>query len=267
MPNNLVSSVARSTADIEDVATEALADLIKEAGGPAVLVEPRGYHHLGLIILDAVFSLRADYDTVVLPLLKRYCDAAPGISWPPPVHAGSIEHTAQDLLDFLASQTVETRLDLLNRQIAPGTNRGREGSVTKVDAAMRLAAVLVKRHNISTREQFVAAAVDSSVKRSALDIRGVGQACWRYLLNLSGVEKSKPDTMILRWLKNEAGSTLPPDEAAELIEKVARRLQQQGLAVTVRQVDHLIWRKASGRSLTDTIPGTPEVSHRPGIIS
>lgn len=240
----------------EDLATGALSALIEEAGGHALLIQPRGYQHLGLILLDAVFSLRANYDTVVLPLLKRYCDAAPGIAWPPPDTAGSTEHTAQDLLDFLSSLTAKARHDLLNRQIAPGTDRSREGSVTKVDVVMQLASVLVKRHSISTREQFVAVAVDSSVKRSALEIRGAGQACWRYLLNLSGVEKSKPDTMILKWLMVETGSSLPPDEAAELIEKATRRLQQQGMPITVRQADHLIWRKASGRELTHRIAGT-----------
>ncbi len=70
------------------------------------------------------------------------------------------------------------------------------------------------------------------------------------MLSLSGVEISKPDTMILRWLREVTGEASTPTDAGALIEMATARLQAGGMDVTVRQVDHLVWRKASGRPLT-----------------
>lgn len=69
------------------------------------------------------------------------------------------------------------------------------------------------------------------------------------MLNLSAVEVSKPDTMVLRWLRDVIGNNLDDVAGAALIEGTTEQLQDEGLPVTVRQIDHLVWRKASGRPL------------------
>jgi len=231
----------------------ALKELLSAEGGPEGLHTPRGYRHMGLIILDAVFSLQANYDAIVVPLLQRYCEAEPNLLWSTKDSDAGPEHTAQDLLDFLASLDGENRLSLLNRQITPGTARSRSGPVLKADAVIRIAETLVSQ-GISTRDEF-RHAVESDIEKSVGSVEqavcavpGIGIACWRYLLNLSGAQAVKPDTMILRWLEKTLGERPFPKAAARLIEDATAQLQDEGMDVTVRQMDHLIWRTESGRA-------------------
>lgn len=226
-----------------------ISDLVGEAGGVDRLATPRGWSHMGLVIVDAVFSLQAPYDSVVKPLLARYCGAAPGISWVG-INAQTPEHDAEDLVDFLGAKTLEQRYGVLNRQIAPGTARGHRVGIPKADTVVAVARVMVD-HGSTTRDGFVLSATrDSSLEKAVRKVPGVGYACWTYMLSLSGVEVSKPDTMILRWLREVTGEASTPTDAGALIEIATARLQAGGMDVTVRQVDHLVWRKASGRPLT-----------------
>jgi len=230
----------------------ALKKLISDEGGPDALDTPRGYRHLGISILDAVFSLQANYDTTVVPLLQRYCEAAPSLSWPTRDDISGPEHTAQDLLDLLGTLDNKSRFNLLNRQIAPGTSRSKRGPMLKADAVIRVAEVLVSQ-GVFTRDEFTQV-TDSdneksskSLEKSVCATPGIGVACWRYLLNLSGTQAVKPDTMILRWMAKTLGERPSPKAAAQLIEDATVRLRKDGVDVTVRQIDHLIWRTESGR--------------------
>lgn len=231
----------------------ALASLITEAGGPDRVITPRGWRHMGLVIIDAVFSLQARYDATVRPMLARYCDAAPGLSWDEVNESSLPEHDAQHLLEFLGPMPLEQRYAILNRQLAPGTARGRSGGRPKAEVVTEVAETLVRR-DAFTRQDFAAlASDDTTLEWDVRKVTGVGLACWKYMLNLSGAEVSKPDTMVLRWLTGITGNVaISALDAATLIESATRNLDEQGVHVTVRQVDHLVWRKASGRPLTDT---------------
>mgnify|MGYP003388839756 CR=1 len=66
-------------AELVDLAPARL-ELIELAWGPESLDVPRGEPHLGLAIIDAILSLRAHFESVGVPLINRYCDAAQGIS-------------------------------------------------------------------------------------------------------------------------------------------------------------------------------------------
>lgn len=229
-----------------------LENLIHEAGGPASLITPRGWPHLGLVIVDATFSLRSNYDTVVQPLLKRYC-AAVGLAWENAGNSSATEHDATALVDALESWSRNRQHQILNKQIGPGTaNRGRPG-VRKVDIAIQVARTL-QTHRADTVARFAAAAqTNPDIKNDIMGVAGVSTAFWKYLLNLSGVEAVKPDTMVLRWLHQVVGEPVNAAHGASLIEDATRHLQVRWPHLTIRQVDHLVWRKASGRSLTDVI--------------
>jgi len=236
-------------ADHLDATTSAIEALIAEAGGVDRLITPRGWPHLGLVIVDAVFSLQADYDSVVKPLLEHYCDAAPDITWatasvPPPP-----EHDARHLHEFLEPMTLEERCNLLTSHVGPGTAKGGRAGYRKAQIVVDVARILVDNQAVS-RANFAAAAVaNPGLEWKVRRVPGVGVACWKYMLNLSGVEVSKPDTMVRRWLRDVIGVTPDAVAGTALIEDATERLQDDGMNVTVRQVDHLVWRKASGRPL------------------
>lgn len=203
-----------------------------------------------LVIIDAVYSLRADYDTVVTPLLKRYCDAAPDLNWSTAGSATGSEHDVQRLIQFLEPMPLDDRCNILNRHIGPGTARHGSPGVLKAEIVVQVAHVL-GQHRVVSRIDFInAVTADPQLEWAVRSIPGVGFACWKYMLNLSGAEVSKPDTMVLRWLKETLGTTPNTEVAASLIENATKQLQADDkLPVTVRQIDHLIWRKASKRTL------------------
>jgi len=237
-----------TTAEQLETTHNALVQLIDEAGGPDRLITPRGWRHMGLVIIDAVFSLQADYDSIVMPMLKRYCDAAPGLSWSTVNDSALPEHDARKLIDFLEPMSLERRYEIFNRQIGPGTaKRGGPGK-PKAEIVVEVAQAL---GNATTYTTFVEeASSNHELKWKVLEVPGVGFACWKYMLNLSGAEVTKPDTMVLRWLERVVGAIPSPSDGAALIEGATKRLQEDGMNVTVRQIDQLVWRKESGRVLT-----------------
>jgi hypothetical protein len=239
------SAMAR---DLDETVTT-LESLIADAGGVDRLITPRGWPHLGLVIIDAVFSLQAKYDTVVKPILKNYCDNAPGITWESASTPLQPEHDAQSLLNFFGSKALEERCDILTWNVGPGTAKnGREG-YRKADIVVDIANNLV-RSGVVTRADFLrVSTTDPSLEWVVREVPGVGFACWKYMLNLSGVEVSKPDTMVLRWLGDVLGVEPSQKAGAALIENATAVLQARGIPVTVRQVDHLVWRKVTGRPL------------------
>lgn len=215
--------------------------LIDDAGGVTHLTTPRGYPHLGLAILDSMFSLRARYDTVVVPILMRYCEANDAISWVQRFESIQPEHGAQALLDFLGPMTTDERCAVLSKHVAPGT------SVPKADVCVQIAEVLVANGVKTHTELGTVLAEQPGLKWDVRKISGVGEAAWRYLLNLSSIEKVKPDVMMIRWVQDQLGRSVGQAEAADLVETATGMLQSGGLDVSVRTVDHLIWRTQSGR--------------------
>ena len=233
--------------------TAAIEVLVNETGGVERLVTPRGWPHLGLVIVDAVFSLQADYDTVVVPILQKYCDAAPDLDWGRALSSDGLEHDAQRLIDFLEPISLAERSKILNRQIGPGTAGKGRTPYRKAQIVVDVARTLVAS-GVLSRADFIATATrDSGLEWSVRRVPGVGFACWKYMLNLSGVEASKPDTMVLRWLGDVIGVAPSQKAGTALLEEATRHLQEKWPDLTIRQVDHLVWRKASGRSLTDAI--------------
>lgn len=71
---------------------------------------------------------------------------------------------------------------------------------------------------------------------------------YNYLLILAGMPSVKPDRMVLRFLADALGeeADLSTDRAVDLITQTA-----EALDVNPRTLDHIAWRAASGRELTD----------------
>lgn len=71
---------------------------------------------------------------------------------------------------------------------------------------------------------------------------------YNYLLILAGMPSVKPDRMVLRFLADALGedADLNTDRAVDLITRTAETLE-----VSPRTLDHIVWRAASGRELTD----------------
>lgn len=147
-----------------DATTLAIATLVAEAGGVDRLITPRGWPHLGLVIIDAVFSLQAGYDSTVRPLLERYCDAAPDITWvtasvPPPP-----EYDARHLLEFLEPMPLGERCNLLTPHVGPGTAKGGRHGYRKAQGVVDVARILVDNEAITCADFAAAALADPGLE-------------------------------------------------------------------------------------------------------
>lgn len=124
---------------------------------------------------------------------------------------------------------------------APGTSRLK--SVVVHDAALALREAGV-RTTADLRATSSDDALQSKAKRAWLGVSGLGPASWRYLLMLAGVDGTKPDIMIRRFVTFAVGAeqTVGAERARAAIEGAAAELE-----VGMFLLDHTVWRFQSGR--------------------
>ena len=201
---------------------------------------PRGYPHLGLSIIDAVFSLYANYASVA-NVIDRYCSQVDELKSEGARFDGSIpEHTIGSLLAVVDPLSEEELLSLFgNRQLAPGT---------KIPKAMvvRNAAHALKDSGVIKRLDLKEANL-CQVEKVVRMVPGIGVAAWRYLLNLAQIEEVKPDVMVARWIRGVThDDSISYIEAADLLKTAALGLDRPS-EHPVRTADHTVWRFESGR--------------------
>ncbi|GAA4589350.1 hypothetical protein GCM10023107_12550 [Actinoplanes octamycinicus] len=213
--------------------------------------QPRGarWASLTYCILDAVWSIGARYDTVVVPLVRRVASRAgdenplaPG--GPDPLPVPTFRTAYPEVADLEA---------VTNKQRTSPT-----GGILKADAVLRHARVFAD-HGVYELATAATLAVDDPATWSRLDaalaaVPGDGQSRIRrgYLWMLTGDDHVvKPDRMVLRWLARH-GADVSADEARVLLAELARIVAEiLGRPVTPWMIDHAIWLDERNR------PGEP----------
>lgn len=231
------------TTDDVDVLTRTAAELT---------IEPRQkrWTHLSLCVLDAVYSIGANYDRTTVPLCKRYAEqiqlADPSV---PFAEGNAVIGTdrEQRLSTFATwvnglgveslAETLGNRQRTFRRKTAPYKSR----------AVIDYATILVQ-HNIETLND-AAGLLDNDDRLSAVEaalaqVPGHGSGARRdYLWMLVGDDyRIKPDSMVLRWIARHL-RRVNTATARELIRAVAAELGR-----TPWELDHAIWRAQSGRA-------------------
>lgn len=216
------------------------------AAADQLTIAPRSarWTHLALCVIDAVWSINANYDTVVVPICRAY---AAERELPDPL-------LPIDRADEVIGTTAERQLDEL---VADIRDRGVEWFVAhvgnrqwtstggrrirKADAVLRYAEILTG-HGVHTLID-AAAVINDTPLRTAVEtalrtVPGHGRGIrLGYLWMLAGDDHTiKPDRMVLRWMHTTIGRAPGIDEARKLIAEVAR---QRG--VTPWELDHAIW--------------------------
>jgi hypothetical protein len=217
--------VANSAADRDNAA---LAHQLAEAARTEIdpwPTWPGGWpNEADTALIDAVFSTRARYETVVRPLLGRWHDSGLGSG-----HLSSLLACGPDKLAEV----------LKNRQLVPGRSHNRP---TKVEAVLDVAARMVEAQLDTPEEIRAAAAGDHTyVRRLIQGTSGVGPAQSSYFLMLLGVSGVKADTMVTRWVERTLTlGSLPPEKVEALVVAAAKVLKK-----SATDLDHAIWRTES----------------------
>lgn len=220
-----------------DVATLVLASDVLD-------LAPRGdrWCHLSLCVLDAVFSINANYATTSRTT-RGYAALAglePVVAPASEVAAGLHTATEQRLPDFVSDEgghdpeTFASRLD--NRQLT-STRSG----IRKAEAVQRYARVLVD-HQVETLADIGGLLADleqtKSVEGALSKVPGHGSGVRvSYLWMLAGDDTHmKADRMVVRWVSQALGRTVAGAEAEPLIIETAA-----ALGVTPWVLDHAVW--------------------------
>ncbi|MGO3391819.1 hypothetical protein [Glutamicibacter arilaitensis] len=186
---------------------------------------PGGWpNHLPMAILDAVFSIRAQYTTKhgkgLAPRLAKFKEMYP-----------------------LAAQELHEFLKLTENQISDILGYGVTAGNPKSRAALEVASNLA---NLEIYRVYGAQDFDPSNRahrHAYLDVRGLGKATFRYLSMLLGHGDVKPDVWIIRAVQRVADTH---DIDVVVTEALAHKVvtyahEITGLGETVTHLDHAIW--------------------------
>jgi hypothetical protein len=205
----------------------------------------RRWVSLGLCVVDAVWSIGAHYDNVVVPLVrnlaKEFDVEQPTVSMTKPIDVDPLP------LSRLADLSINELILLTNWQ-----NTSTRGGIRKADAVLRHVHVF-REHGVTGLADGIALFGDekmfAAVNAGLRAIPGEGAHAVRrdYLWMLIGQDDLiKPDRMVLRWFKHH-GVVVDPigarDLIATLVPAVSARFKH---TVTAWEIDHALWLAGRG---------------------
>ena len=192
------------------------------------------YHSLPICILDCVYSLRAKYYAVTVPVLRCYADT----------YMGGNMYSEQDTLsDFIAhikefADCTAFAADILkNNQVLSGRN--------KAEVCYEIATKLHDLLDIDTFEEFHHFEKELLLELVLRSVKGMGDAGVNYMFMMAGdPNRCKPDVHIHRCIKNALCSDISNDECQILFRRTVEKLRSCGYHdLTVRDLDSVIWNK------------------------
>ena len=200
---------------------------------------------LSFCVLDAVWSIGAHYDNVVVPLVRNLATEfgveRPTVPMNEPISADPLPLTR------LAELSVDELIRSTNWQ-----NTSTRGGIRKADAVLRHIHVF-RAHGVASLADAIALFGDeerfAAVNKDLRAIPGEGAHAVRrgYLWMLIGQDDLiKPDRMVLRWFKKHGVLVEPVgarDLIAALVPAVSTRLKRK---VTAWEIDHALWSTGRG---------------------
>lgn len=204
---------------------------------------------LSFCIVDAVWSIGANYDNVVVPLVRKKFAAKFGVN-EPTVPASQPVPEDPLPLSRLDGLTVDSLTALTNRQ-----RTSTRGGILKAEAVLQHVAVF-RDHNVETMQKALALLLEperfDKIDEALRRIPGEGSYGIRrnYLwMTIGQDDLIKPDRMVLRWLDRQEVKTDPAGARniiAALVPLVSAGLKRR---VTAWEIDHALWlagRKKAG---------------------
>lgn len=204
----------------------------------------RQWVSLTFCVLDAVYSIGANYHHHVVPVVRRVATDF-GVDTPAATPAAATSMADPVPLSALISRYADPDALIVvtkNRQ-----NTSTRGGIRKADAVLRYAEIL-NQHGVATLADGRAALSDDQrmelIDHALRMVPGEGAAGVRrgYLWMLVGDhQRVKPDRMVLRWLAR-IGFHVDVEGARSLLDQVSESLTDRlDRVVSPWEVDHAIW--------------------------
>lgn len=189
------------------------------------------YNSLSVCIIDCVYSLRARYFKVVVPIVERY---------------------AKKYMDnnrFNSDDTLENLIYNIDSSGGPEIfakevlhNNQYSGGVLKTTICYEMARLLLML-GINTKEDFMNYKSTEILEIVIRSIKGVGDAATNYLFMLAGdPNRCKPDVHLHNCVNDACGYYISNDECQELMRDAVIKLNGKYPNLTVSLLDSIIWR-------------------------
>lgn len=201
-----------------------------------------GYRSLPICIIDCVYSLRAKYETITLPIVQRYADA----------YLNGDKYAEGDTISALLDHINSCGGPQLFAKIVIKNHQKLGRSLTpKEDTVYQLARYLklLRIETIDDFRQFESPELLEVVIRA---VRGISDAGVNYLFMLAGdSNRVKPDVHIHHCIVDACGKDVTNEECQMLFTEAVEILKAKHKDLTVAALDNSIWRfyahtKASG---------------------
>lgn len=206
-------------ADIDAVATE-IVKFASDLPSPEDLVDSRPP---AVKVIDCVLSLNRKYDTFVIPRLKIFVSNHPEI------------------------QRITELAELMTSYSTPHAFMQQELDCNYEDRArilyevvIFLCAIVQRTPTIPEEKALKQWLVQAQLQTHRLNIKGFGPAGFQYLCILFGVDTTKPDIYIIRFVSEILNRNVSDLEAHALLEAACERV-----GVSVRAVDSYIWNRGA----------------------
>ena len=195
------------------------------------------YNSLPICIVDCVYSLRARYNSVTVPIVERYAAEYLGGD----KSAADDRDTITDFIQHLTEMGLEKFADNIakNHQVI--------GGVPKAKVCLDIAETL-RKHGVETLRDFQEYPSKIELAEAIKSIKGMGNAGVTYLFMLTGDNsRSKPDVHIHRCIAEACGEDVSDAECQQIIEEATDILKETYPNLAVRKLDGAIWGDFSSR--------------------
>ena len=197
------------------------------------------YQFLSVCILDCVYSLRAKYYAVTIPLVDRYAQA----------YMGGDPRASGDTVSMLIGRMDEKGHKAFADNVVKNQQKlGGRNKIPKEEIVYQLARYLRDLH-IETIEDFQNFESQEILEIVIHAVHGLGDAGTNYLFMLAGdPNRCKPDTHIHRCVLDACGHDVSNEECQELFADAVALLRGQHPSLTVRGLDGIVWRAYQSRA-------------------
>ena len=200
-----------------------------------------------LCAVDAVFSIGVRYQSTE-NVVRRYCEFFNLPMWIPrtPPPSKDQQHPVKAFLNNVQSHEPA---DLADRIFGNRHRTSTRNGILKAEAVVNFCRVL-NDYGAQYMDQARALIHDKGFDRSIREIPGQRSGTsLKYFYMLLGEESLiKPDRMILGFLNTVLQKRVTAMEAQELLTQTVDVLRDRYPLLTVRSLDHAIWKHQSGRT-------------------
>lgn len=195
------------------------------------------YKSMAICIIDCIYSLRAKYYSVTVPIIERYAK----------VFMNNDKYASNNNLKELINNIdnnggpkIFAENILKNKQQIGG----RLKSEVCYDLSKRLLSI-----GINTIADFNNYENKELLDNIISSVKGIGDAGKNYLYMLTGDQnKCKPDVHIHHFLIDVCGRDFTNIECQIIFQNIVKKLKQDYSKLTVRSLDNIVWEKYQSRN-------------------